>query len=234
MTIYEIEALTQTVLEELKQKGKAELLKIKDYDCYLTDLGEYFGYSVLVFKNNHHVYYANDYQLHHPSMETKEELKQWYVDCLNRKLFTEQELIKEVPDYDEYQAKNYYIRNLWIQQFDYVSIFGIGEPTPEQKKAMKTWLYCYPCFCYVKDKEIVKKANDFINHIDTSFAKVKGNEEVFRKMIARELANHEACITGDWEDALDALCMDYKELSARQRKIVREELRKQMKEYYSK
>ena len=84
MTIEEIRALTQKELETLRIKGKAELLNIKEHDCYFTDLEGAFGYSVLVFKNNHHIYYANDYQLHHKN-KTKEDLKQWYINILSNK-----------------------------------------------------------------------------------------------------------------------------------------------------
>ena len=230
MYISEIEALTEQDVIKLKEEGKAELLNIKEHNCYLVDLGEYFGYSVLVFKNNRHIYYANDYQLHHRNKSIKE-LKQWYIDTLNNKLFTESELMEDIQDYDEYSRKSYYVRNYWIMQFDRVSIFYIGEPNEEQEKAKKEMLYCPTCFCYVNDKSIIEKSNKFISHIEKSFKKAQENTEVFRKMISYELANHEACITYDYRDALDSLGLTFNKLTEEQKRIVKQELNKQIESY---
>lgn len=231
MTIREIEVLIIEELETLRKEGKAELINIKEHNCYLTDLGEVFGYSVLVFKNNHHIHYANDYQLHH-SKKTVEELKQWYIDTLNQKLFTEMELMEEVHTYDEYTRKDYYVRNYWIMQFDRISAFYIGKPDKELEKAKNRMLYCPTCFCYVKDQNIVEKASKFIEHIEESFSKTKEDKEVFRKMISYELANHEACITCDYRDTLDSLGLKFEKLTNEQKQIVKEELKKQINSYY--
>jgi len=230
MTIKDIEALTQSQLKDLQEKGEVELLNIKEHDCYFIDLEGSFGYSVLVFKNNHHIYYANDYQLHHRS-KTIEDLKTWYITTLNNKLFTESELMSNIEDYNEYDKKSYYVRNYWIMQFDRLSAFCIGEPKEEFKKAKENMLYCPACFCYVSDKNIIEKSNNFIQHIEKAFSEVKENTEVFRKMISYELANHEACITCDYTDALNALGLKFNKLTDEQKKIVKEELSKQIANY---
>lgn len=230
MTIREIEELTIEEVEAIEKEGKAELLNIKEHNCYLVDLGGAFGYSVLVFKNNHYIHYANDYQLHH-SRKTKEELKQWYIETLNNKLFTESELMEEVHTYDEYTRKSHYVRNYWIMQFDYVSAFYIGKPDKELEKAKKELIYCPTCFCYVKDKNIIEKAYRFIEHIEKSFSKAQNNAEVFRDMISCELANHEACITCDYREALASLGMKFENLTDEQKRIVKEELKKQIDSY---
>lgn len=230
MTIKEIEELTIKDVEAMKKEGKAEYLTIKDHDCYLVDLGDDFGYSVLVFKNNHHIHYANDYQLHHNG-KTVEELKQWYIETLNNKLFTESELMEEVHTYDEYTRKSHYVRNYWIMQFDRVSAFHIGKPDKELEEAKQKMFYCHTCFCYVKDKNIIEKAHGFIEHIEESFSNARNNTEVFRKMISYELANHEACITCDYRDALASLGMKFENLTEEQRRIVKEELKKQIDSY---
>lgn len=46
-------------------------------------------------------------------------------------------------------------------------------------------------------------------------------------MISYELSNHEACITGRADEALDALGLEYDTLSDSQKKIVNQELKKQ-------
>jgi len=226
MNIREIESLTVKDLKEFQ----TELINIKGHDCYLVDLGGCFGYSILVFKNDRHIYHANDYQLHHKSKD-KENLKDYYIKTLNNKLFTESELLGGIKDYNEYKNKDYYIRNYWIMQFEYVSIFYIGEPSKNQKEAEKKMVYCPPCFSYVNDKEIVENAYKFINHIEKSYQKTMEDIEVFKKMISYELSNHEACITMDYTDALDSLGLKLEELTDIQQDVVVKELNRQVKAY---
>ena len=124
MTIKEIEALTYQDAKEIA----IEEMKIKDHDCIFTDLGEGFDYSVLVFKNNHHIHYANDYQLHHNYMVEEKgiaALKDWYIRTLNHKLYTDEELLAKVKDYDEYKAKDRFLHDYWIMRYDYLSAFYI-------------------------------------------------------------------------------------------------------------
>lgn len=52
-----------------------------------------------------------------------------------------------------------------------------------------------------------------------------------RGMVRKELANHEACITCDYTDALDALGMKYAELTEEKQQIVKEELKRQIENY---
>lgn len=231
MNISQIEALTINDVEDMRKEGKAELINIKDHQCYFVDLGGAFGYSVLVFKNDHYIYYANDYQLHHNG-ETIEELKEYYIKSLSNKLFTESELMEDIKSYDEYNRKDYYVRNYWIMQFDHVSAFYIGKPGKELQEAEKTMFYCPTCFCYVKDQKIIDKTKTFIEHIKQSFAKIREDAEIFRKMISYELANHEACYTEDYTDALRALGLKYEKLTEEQQRIVNEELNKQVACYY--
>ena len=230
MDIREIEALTINEAEEMRKAGEAELINIKEHLCYLVDLQSHFGYSVLVFKNNHHIYYANDYQLHH-RRKTIEELKQWYIETLNNKLFTESELMEDIKTYDEYQKKSYYVRNYWIMQFNYISAFYIGKPERKLQEAKEKMIFCPTCFCYVEDKNIVHNASSFIRHIEESFANVKENDDIFRKMVSCELANHEACITCDYSDALESLGLKFEGLTEGQKHIVREELKEQIENY---
>lgn len=111
-------------------------------------------------------------------------------------------------------------------QFDYLSMFGIREKLEEIEKKSKNMIPCPSCFCYVTDKGIVDKSAKFISHIEESFAKVKENTEVFRKMVAQELANHEAGYTGYYTDGLSALGLTFEQLTEEQKQIVKEELKK--------
>ena len=218
-TIYEIEALTQDEAEQNKTKKHI----IKGHECYLIDLGGYFGYSCIVFKNNHHIYFMNDYELHHQG-KNRDELTAIYLEKMNNLLFTEAELMEPVKTYDEYTRKSYYVRNYWVMQFDHVSSFYIGEPDERQKKAHNTMIFCPVCFCYVNDIEIVKNAKMFIYNIESTYREAMKDNEIFRSMISYELANHEAGITCSAEAALTSLNLDYNSLSAAQKKIVNDEL----------
>ena len=50
-------------------------------------------------------------------------------------------------------------------------------------------------------------------------------------MISYELANHEACITYDYRDALDSLGLTFNKLTEDQKRIVKQELNKQIESY---
>ena len=228
MTISEIENLTY---DEAK-KIAIEEMEIKGHNCFFVDFNDGFGYSVLVYKNGKHIYYADDYELHHGytvEKSGKEGLKQWYIEALNKKLYTDEELMEEVMTYDEYDKKCYFLRNYYIMRYDYISIWGIGEE--DQKKfdnARKTLTVYNPIsFCYVADEETVKTQMEIMEHLKKAFTKLKENNDEFRKMVAYELANHEACITGRYDDALDALGIAFESLSEEKQKIVLQELNKQ-------
>lgn len=227
MTITEIEALT---IDDLRN-FEAEKINIKEHECYFIDLGGAFGYSVLVFKNDKHIYYANDYQLHH-HRKTFDELKQWYIDTLNRKLFTEYELMQSVTSYDDYKSKRYYLSNYRIMQFNHISPFYISEPSEEQKIAKEKMLFCISCYSYVEDKSIIERANKLINNLENSYKELQKNDDIFRQMISYELANHEAGYTGEYQDTLYCLGLKFDELSGTRQKIVRQELNKQIELTY--
>lgn len=230
MTITDIESLTYEQAKEIA----IEMIMIKDHDCFFADLGENFGYSVLVFKNGRHIYFANDYELHHGYMvktEGKESLKEWYIEILSRKLFTDKELLEPVLSYGDYERKDYFLCNYWIMRYDYISIFSIGaEEQMKVEEGKKTHPFFNPvCFCYVANENIVNEANKYNFHLQNSFKKLKENDEVFRKMVRCELDNHEACVSYDYEAALDSLGLRFEELPKDKQKIVKEELNKQIK-----
>lgn len=232
-TISDIENLTYDQAKEMA----IETLNIKGHDCLLVDFGGYFGYSILVFKNKRHIRYANNYELHNEWLvkeKGKEALKEYYIKKLNEILFTEAELLKPVNDYDEYKRKDYFLRNYWIMRYDYLSIFGIGEEAQIEFDRQKKFYPVYDqfSFCYVKDEEIINEQAKYMSNIENEYKKLKGDLDKFREMISYELANHEACITGEADDTLDALGYRWDDLTDKQKKIVKEELQKQVDSYY--
>lgn len=232
-TIYDIENLTYDQATEMA----IEALNIKGHDCFLVDFGGYFGYSILVFKNKRHICYANDYELHNKWLvreKSKEALKPYYIEELNNKLFTENELMESIKDYDEYKRKDYFLRNYWIMRYDYLSIFGIGDEAQREFDRQKKFYPFYDqfSFCYVKSEEIINEQAKYMINIKNEYKKLKEDLNKFREMISYELANHEACITDEADDALDALGYKWEDLTDKQVEIVKEELQKQVDNYY--
>lgn len=234
MNITEIENLTY---EEAKNIA-LENLTIKDHDCFLVDFGGYFGYSILVFHSGKHIYYANDYELHHRHLVKKSgrvALRDYYTEEINKKLYTDAELLEEIKTYDEYQKKSHFLRNYYIMRYDHESVFFIGTDA-EREKRKKEIEKKYPyfnsvSFCYVADPEIIATQGKYLAHLREAYNNLKGNDDTFREMVRKELANHEACITCDYTDALNALGMSFDRLSDEKKQIVKEELKKQVESY---
>lgn len=199
-TIKEIEVLTENEAQELAQ----ESMTIKDHNIYFVDFGGYFGYSALVFKNNHHIRYADDYELHHKG-KTHEELKEWYINALNNILYTESELLEPIKSYDESEAKSYFLRNYYGMQEDYISIFFIGtdEERAERKRETENMIYNPVAFAYYD-----KSKEDFVNHhieLYNQFEKIQEQRTYDPKYMESafysEMSNHEYYINwqGDWD-----------------------------------
>ena len=232
--IQEIEKLTYDEAAEIA----LEKLNIKGHDCFLVDFGGYFGYSILVFHSGKHIHYANDYELHHHYLvkeSGREALREYYINEMNRKLFTDAEMMEEPTSYDEYEKKSYFLRNYYIMRQDYISIFFIGsneEREARQREIDKKYPYYNSVsFCYVSDPEIIHTQKKYLEILQNAYERLQNNLEVFRKMVSQELSNHEACITCDYTEALEALGMTFDSLSTDQKKIVKEELRKQIDSY---
>lgn len=234
MNIKEIESLT---LEEVKNNA-LEYMEIKEHDCFFVDFGGYFRYSILVFKDGKHIYHVNDYELHHHWIvkeKGRDGLREYYINEMNEKLYTDAEMMEEPSSYDEYEKKSYFLRNYYIMRQDYISIFFIGtdaEREARQREIEKNYPYYNSVsFCYVSDPEIVNTQKKYLAILQNAYKHLQNNLEVFREMVRKELANHEACITCDYTDALDALGLTFEELTEEKQKIVKEELRKQIENY---
>lgn len=234
MGITEIENLTY---EEAKENALEELT-IKDHDCFIMNFGEYFGYSIIIFKNGKHIYYANDYELHNRYLVKEEGYKglhDHYIKKMENKLFTDAELLEPCRSYSEYERKNHFLRNYWIMRYDHISMFFMG--TEAERKERKKLIdeeypyFTWVCLSHVQSSDIVDVAEKYYNILKNSLSELKNDNNVFREMVRKELANHEACITCDYTDALDALGMKFEELTEEKQKIVKEELKRQIENY---
>ena len=197
-TIKDIEEQARTLAEETAE--------IKGHQIYFVDFGGRFGYSRLVFKNHHHIHYANDYALHH-SGKTKEELKELFIAGANWKLYTEAEILGSIKDYDEYKAKLYYLHNYYGMQEDYITIFFIGsdEEAEARGKQFENMIYNPVAFAYYD-----KSKQDFVTHhiellraLEDAQKKSTEDFEYWKRAYIYEMNNYEYGY--NWQGDYDVL-----------------------------
>lgn len=210
-TITDIEAMN----EQEAQKMAESTMQIKEHNIYFVDFGGYFKFSALVFMNGKHIYYANDYELHHAG-RTHEELKAWYIETLNHKLYTEKELAEPVKDYDDYQAKDYFLRNYYPMRYDYISAFNIFHNDEEEeafRKQIEGMFLSRISFAYYKNVEIVEKLQKMTATLEENRKKSADNYDYMKAAIIKELWNHEYMI--NWQADYDLFsafgCVTYGE-----------------------
>lgn len=197
LNINEIEALTLAEVMEMKE----EHIVINEHDIYFVDFGGYFGYSALVFKDGAHIYYANDYELHHKG-KSKDELKAWYVETLPNKIFADKDL-EIVENYDDYERKDYFLRNYYIQRIPYETAFHIYHNETEEKefeRKVKGMFYNPISFCYVeqKYKEFCKTQAELLGKLESAKeAASNGSFEYWKDAFLSEMFNHEYGIAWD-------------------------------------
>ena len=199
MNIREIENMTE---KEVAEKV-IEKMDIKGFNVYLINFDDAFGYSALVFKNDHYIHYANDYELHHKYLveeEGIEGLRKYYIESLNNKLYTEEELDQPLKNYDEYDKKSYFLHNYYGMQVDYISIFHIfhnKEEEMEYDKKVKTMHYNPVGLCYMHDIDFIKKHMTLFNKLRKRKEAMKDDFEYQKGAFLSEMYNHEYGI--NWE-----------------------------------
>lgn len=200
MNINQIQALTQ---DEVK-KMDHEVMTINGHQVYLVDLGEYFKYSALVFRDGHHIYYANDYELHHPN-KSRDELKKWYLKTMENKLFTDEMLIAPLADYDEKRRRIEYLNNYYpLLCDDKVSAFNIFHNDAEReafRKQTESMYYSLIGFFYTKNPEIVRRLAQLQAGITKASEEIEKSRDYWVSAFKYEMYNHEYAINwqGDWD-----------------------------------
>ena len=200
-TIKDIEALSEDQAKELSE----ESMVIKGHNIYFIDFPGYFGYSACVFCNGHHIHYANDYELHHKG-RSHEDLKNWYIETMNHKLYTEEELSEPIKSYDDYESKRSFLQNYYGMRGDYISAFMIS-PSEKEEKAFKRKvekMYFNPvCYAYYDSREFVEKCVKL--HVALTAAKndTLDNFDYWVDAIYTEMCNHEYGI--NWQRDYDTL-----------------------------
>ena len=194
MNITEIESLPEAEAKNLAEESAV----IKGYNIYFVDLGGYYGYSVLFYKNNHAIYHANDYELHHKG-RSKEELRTMYEKRANNIMFTDDEIISPIKTYDEYNTKRNFLHNYYAMSEDYISIFHLTGTTEEEairKKKLNTEYKYFNAvgFCYMKDKAFVDHHMWLLEQLVGQEEKRNNDYEYLKAAFMYEMYNHEYAI----------------------------------------
>lgn len=201
MTIAEIENLSESDVQNMQ----GEKFDIKGFSVYLVDLGEYFGYSAVVFKNNHQIKHANDYQLHHPS-KSNAELKELYLDSLQNKLFTDDEICGPLKSDEDYRQKEYFIHNYYALQADRISYFQSYRTEKERQQILAKTKNMYDNMvgmCWMYDKNFVDNHVRLWVELQKRKAHAMESFEYCKSAFLYEMYNHEYGI--NWQADYDVL-----------------------------
>jgi hypothetical protein len=199
--IRDIEALTESGAAAFAE----EMEEIKGHQVYFIDFGGYFGFSALVFADGQHIYYANDYELHHKG-KGREELRALYVAKLNRILFTEAELVAPTSDPDEIDRRRYYLQNYYGMRRKRVSCFQIFHNDAEEAaytQKIKTMVLSPVCFAYYTDRDFVKKCAQLRQGIEAAANANADNFDYWKSAFLYEMDNHEYGI--NWQADYDVI-----------------------------
>ena len=210
--IGQIEKMTEQNAKDMA----LETLSIKGHTIYLVDFGGYFGYSALVFAAGRHIYYADDYELHHKYKAlddngkgipyTREELRELYISEMNNKLFTEAELVSPIKDYDDYHKRSTFLHNYYTMRRPYISIFGNCANEEERKEIRaKTEKMIYDPYAYAfydpADKDFVEQHKKYVEALQTLINGLVDNIDYWKSAFLYEMFNHEYGI--NWQANYD-------------------------------
>lgn len=189
-TIKDIQNMSEANLANMAE----EVETIKDHTVYFVDFGGYFGFSACVCAEGQHIYYANDYELHHRG-ESRDELREIYRQTLNNKLFTESELAS-VSGYEDRRAKEYYLRNYYAMRRPYVSVFHIG-PAPDTSGMIFSPVF----MAYYNDADFVKLGAELLRTLNNAERNSEESFNYWKSAFLYEMFNHEYGI--NWQADFD-------------------------------
>ncbi len=195
-----IKTNTDLVTEQEAKEAATEIATIKGFTVYFCETG--LGYSALVFKNGHHIRYADEYGIHYNYLKdaTDEMLKERFIEKLNNKLYTEEELAEPIKTYDEYTSKRYFLINYYHLQVDYISMFHDGSTEEKEaayKKSVEGMCADPVGYCYISDEEFVKKHIALFNTLIKAKANTENDFEYQKQAFISEMYNHEYAYSGD-------------------------------------
>lgn len=198
-------------IQELKEneakRMALEEMTIKGHQVYFVDFGGHFKYSALVFAEGRHIYYANEYELHYAHLNGDLiMLHDKYVTYLTRKLFTEEELMQGIENYDEYQRKSDFLRNYYSMRKENISAFLIAPSKEEERRFRKktSGLFFNPVsYAYYFEEDFVKKCLKLRCAVEKAWEERNKQPEVMKEAFIREMYDHEYAIS--WDPDYDTL-----------------------------
>ena len=200
-TISDIERMSAADLASFAEGVEA----IKGHTVYFIDFGGAFGFSACVCADGRHIYYANDYELHHRG-KSRAELRELYLRALSGKLFTADEL-QTVYSYDDYTSKSYYIRNYYAMRRPYISAFFIGSDAEraeiEEKTEKMIFSPVFLAYYAPENSAFVARGAALLRGLDEAAQRNKDNAEYWVSAFLREMYNHEYGI--NWEADYDVI-----------------------------
>lgn len=202
-TIKDIENITENKALEMA----SEHTIIKGHDIYFIDFSDAFGYSCVVFYNGNLIRFAGDYELHH-SGKTHDELKEWYIKCLNNKLYTESELTKPLTDYDDYRRRCYFLNNYYADHENHESQFQIFHNEEERQalcEKVKDLIYNPVCFGYYESADFVKRCGELKEAIEKAKEDMDSDFDYWYKGFRYEFGNYECIYGGRYDEAAAAV-----------------------------
>lgn len=204
-----------TNIEKIESAKENEIVEIaiekhnvKGYNVYLVDLEGYFGYSRMIYKDGAHIYYLNDYELHHNG-KSREELHDMYLNSIKRRVFTDEEIGQPLKDYDEYRMKSEFLTNHYGMQKPHVSMFCIIRNDDEEKaydESVKGMIRNPIAFAYYhkEDEDFVKHHIELREALEKAYSETETNYEYQKAAFKYEMANHEYHINS-WQGDYDTL-----------------------------
>lgn len=201
-TIDQIYALSEQDAKELEPVT----FDVNGHKLYMVDLEGYFGFSVLVFREGKHIYYADDFELHHKGKDHIE-LIEYYIQEMKNKLFSDDMIPQPVADYTEAERKEYYIRNYYPQMCDdKISAFHIFHNKAEEAlfdKEVEGMTYNPVGFFYTNDKAFSDRVIELYKQAIKSKESSKDNYDYWFNAFKYEMFNHEYAI--NWDADADTL-----------------------------
>lgn len=120
--------------------------------------------------------------------------------------------------YEEFRRAYEFVTQIYPKRYETVPCFYIGKPSDKQEEMMHRGYMCMSALCYFYDKDEadeVEKAEQTVFHLHIEQA--KEDIEYYAGALVYEFFNHEAQISGDYEEAAAVVGFEVNELSDKQR-----------------
>lgn len=195
LTLPEIK-LSAIKVDDIKQGIKIYFVKTEPYYGIL-------GYTVFqekVIDINSQIHYGDDFE--------DEEIFQKMIKKAKVTIFTLEELGEKPKKYWEYYRKRQFVVDNLRKLFESVSIFHIGEYSPEEKAIVEMGHYSKAGMCYFTKAENAEYLDTYYNLVEEKYKEALKNKTFRKDTIITELYNHEAFYSYDIESTYMCLACD--------------------------